>query len=88
MEGYWLSKRCTQTQALTILRWMAMSIVKTPEGDRQLHYAAIQMSIESAIKRAGLRGDEAHQCLVRNMSEIRAFVAELQNKRLDRANAA
>jgi hypothetical protein len=88
MEGYWLSKRCTQTQATTILRWMAMSIVKASAGDRQLHYAAIQMRIEAAIKRAGLSGDEAHQCLVRNMNEIRAFVAELQNKRLDDAKAA
>lgn len=54
-----------------------MSIVKSPARDRESHYVAIQTRIEAAIRRAGLRGDEAHQCLVRNMSEIRAFVTEL-----------
>ncbi len=74
MEGYWLSKRFTPAQTTTIMRWMAMSVVKAPATDRQFHYAAIQINMQAAMRRAGMREDAAQRCLARNMGDIQALV--------------
>jgi hypothetical protein len=88
MEGYWLSKRCTPAQATTIMRWMAMSVVKAQATDRQFHYAAIQTNMQAAMRRAGMKEDEAQRCVTHNMRDIQAFVSELEAKLFDGAKAA
>jgi len=78
MDRILLNQKCTYSQATSMMRWIAMGIVTAPEEKRGIRYLSARRNMEDAIKRFGIRGDEAEECLLRNMDSIRRLVRELE----------
>ena len=78
MDRILLNQKCTYSQATSMTRWIAMGIVTAPEEKRGIRYLSARRNMEDAIKRFGIQGDEAEECLLRNMDSIRRLVRELE----------
>jgi hypothetical protein len=72
----------------TPLRWLAMSIVAAPPEKRGVQYLIVRKNMTDSLERFGLRGDEARDCLEKNMDMIRAFVREIEAVTAEDASAA
>jgi hypothetical protein len=77
-------KRNTETP----LRWLAMSIVAAPPGERGVQYLIVRKNMVASLERFGMKGDEAKDRLERNMDLIRGFVREIEAITAEKADAA
>jgi hypothetical protein len=80
-----MSKQKRNTE--TPLRWLAMSIVAAPPGERGVQYLIVRKNMV-ALERFGMKGEEAKDHLERNMDLIRGFVREIEVVTAEKADAA
>ncbi|MFI5014114.1 MAG: hypothetical protein ACHQAY_17390 [Hyphomicrobiales bacterium] len=80
--------RSLHSPSITVLRWLAMSIVAAPEDGRGVQYLTVRNNMAASIERFGLSGTEAKECLERNMDMIRDLVREIETTLRSEAEAA
>jgi hypothetical protein len=67
-------KTYAEPQLTSMIRWMAMTILKAAHEDRGTRYVAVRQTMMNAIDRFGLKGREAADCLMRNMQAVRSYL--------------
>jgi hypothetical protein len=78
MEEMLLNLTVTHSQAETVRRWLAMSIVTAPHQERRARYMSIRERIAELIMGYGMDGIVAEECLRENMQAIRVLVSQLE----------
>ena len=81
-------QRSVHSRSITVLRWLAMSIVAAPQDSRGVQYLTVRRNLADAIVRFGMRGAEAEECLNGKMDLIRELVREIEAIADDKADAA
>jgi hypothetical protein len=82
MDRILLHQKCTYSPVPAVIGRLAMGIITAPEEERGSRYLSVRKSVEEAIKRFGIEGHDADDCLLRNMSAIRAILRDAQKKRV------
>ncbi|MFI5016128.1 MAG: hypothetical protein ACHQAY_27645 [Hyphomicrobiales bacterium] len=57
-----------------------MSIVAAPEDKRAARYRSVRQNMADAIRRFGMEGAQAEDCLARNMGAIHDIIPEVEMK--------
>jgi len=78
MQRHLDGKAYAEPQLNSMIRWMAVSILKAAPEDRGARYVAVRQTMMDAIDRFGLEGREAADCLMRNMQAVRSHLRKCE----------
>ena len=77
VEAILLNTKLRASRRETVMRWLAMGVATTAPNLRPQRLHEVALALADAIKREGLSGKDAEDCLNRHLTVIRTFATQI-----------